>query len=222
AGLSVSDILLFDPPDSLPTQLAAALPYVRGSTVMHPRARVGLFWEGSGLDSGGAVSIGVTLLRVGRGGAPDAGAGAGGGVWRRPILVYHTDDRLPPGSPYPKNSVTLEQCAAQLAFLARHGYTSISFLDYLAYRRGERRLPRRVIILTFDDGYRLTRTIALPLMRQYGFGATIFLVTAYVGKTNLWDADEIQEPLLDASDIRDMQETGIEFGSQTATHAHLA
>jgi len=141
---------------------------------------------------------------------------------RLPILVYHKIDRIPPGSRYPKNYVTPEQFAAQLAFLARHGYTSISFLDYLAYRRGERRLPRRVIILTFDDGYRLTRTIALPLMRQYGFGATIFLVTAYVGKTNLWDADEIQEPLLDASDIRDMQETGIEFGSQTATHAHLA
>jgi len=110
---------------------------------------------------------------------------------RLPILVYHKIDRIPPGSRYPKNYVTPEQFAAQLAFLARHGYTSISFLDYLAYRRGERRLPRRVIILTFDDGYRLTRTIALPLMRQYGFGATIFLVTAYVGKTNLWDADEI-------------------------------
>ena len=139
-----------------------------------------------------------------------------------PILVYHKIDRIPPGSRYPKHFVTPEQFAAQLAFLARHGYTSIGFPDYLAYRRGERRLPRRSIILTFDDGYRSTRTIALPLLRQYGFSATIFLVTAYVGKTNLWDADEIQEPLLNASDIRDMQETGIEFGSQTATHAHLA
>ena len=67
AGLSVSDILLFDPPDSLPTQLAAALPYVRGSTVMHPRARVGLFWEVSGLDSAEAVSTVVTVLPVGTG-----------------------------------------------------------------------------------------------------------------------------------------------------------
>src|SRR5439155_357395 len=128
AGLSVSDILLFDPPDSLPTQLAAALPYVRGSTVMHPRARVGLFWENSGRE--------LSCARM-----------------RLPILVYHKIDRIPPGSRYPKNYVTPEQFAAQLAFLARHGYTSISFLDYLAYRRGERRLPRRVIILTFDDGY---------------------------------------------------------------------
>src|SRR5207245_9146746 len=61
------DIRRFDPPGSLPTQLAAALPYVRGSTVMHPRARVGLFWEVSGLESGEGVSTVVTVLPVGTG-----------------------------------------------------------------------------------------------------------------------------------------------------------
>ena len=139
-----------------------------------------------------------------------------------PILVYHKIDRIPPGSRYPRHFVTPEQFAAQLAYLARHGYTSIGLPDYLAYRRGERRLPRRAIILTFDDGYRSTRTIALPLLRQYGFSATIFLVAAYVGQTNLWDAAEMQEPLLDAGEIQDMQAAGIEFGSHTATHPHLA
>src|SRR5256884_6327608 len=122
-----------------------------------------------------------------------------------PILVYHKIDRIPPGSRYPKLYVTPEQFAAQLAFLVRHGYSSIGLPDYLAYRRGERRLPGRAIILTFDDGYRSTRTIALPLLRQYGFSATIFLVAAYVGQTNLWDAAEMQEPLLDAGEIQDMQ-----------------
>src|SRR2546428_13966211 len=139
-----------------------------------------------------------------------------------PILVYHKIDRIPPGSRYPKNYVTPEQFAAQLVFLARHRYTSVNFTDYLAYRRRERVLPPRAIIITFDDGYRSNRTIALPLLRQYGFGATIFLVAAYVGKTNRWDADEIQEPLLDAADVRAMQAVGIDFGSHTATHARLA
>src|SRR5881296_2184217 len=123
-----------------------------------------------------------------------------------PILVYHKIDRIPPGSRYPKNYVTPEQFEAQLAFLARRGYTSVTFADYLAYRRGERLLPRRAVIITFDDGYR----------------STIFLVTAYVGMTNRWDADEIQEPLLDAADVRAMQAAGIDFGSHTATHARLA
>ncbi len=67
AGLSLSDILLFDPPDSLPTQLAAALPYVKGSTVADPRARLGLFWEIAGLDSGEVVTTEVTVLPVGTG-----------------------------------------------------------------------------------------------------------------------------------------------------------
>jgi hypothetical protein len=67
AGLSLSDILLFDPPDSLPTQLAAALPYIRGSTVAQSRARLGLFWETAGLDSGDAVTTVVTVLPVGTG-----------------------------------------------------------------------------------------------------------------------------------------------------------
>src|SRR2546422_11280523 len=96
-----------------------------------------------------------------------------------PILLYHKIDRIPPGSRYPKNYVTPEQFEAQLAFLGRHGYTSVSFADYIAYRRGERLLPRRPIILTFDDGYRSNRTIALPLLRQFGFTAMIFLVAAY-------------------------------------------
>jgi len=139
-----------------------------------------------------------------------------------PILLYHKIDRIPAGSRYPRNYVTPEQFEAQLAFLARRGYTSVTFADYLAYRRGERLLPRRAVIITFDDGYRSNRTIALPLLRQYGFGATIFLVTAYVGMTNRWDADEIQEPLLDAADVRAMQAVGIDFGSHTATHARLA
>lgn len=140
---------------------------------------------------------------------------------RLPILVYHKIDRIPPGSRYPKNYVTPEQFAAQLAFLARHGYTSISFLDYLAYRRGERRLPRRVIILTFDDGYRSTCEIAWPLLERHGATATVFLVSDLIGKTNAWDAREIQEPLLDAAQIAAMRARQIEFGSHTRTHPAL-
>src|SRR5207244_9154545 len=64
AGLSLSRIPLFGPPDSLPTQLAAALPYVRGSTVVDSRSRLGLFWEIAGLDSGEVVTTEVTVLPV--------------------------------------------------------------------------------------------------------------------------------------------------------------
>jgi len=138
-----------------------------------------------------------------------------------PILLYHKIARIPAGARYPRSYVTPERFDAQLAFLRRRGYESVSFVDYLGYRRGAARLPRRPVIITFDDGYRSNRDVALPLLQQHGFRATIFLVAERVGGTNAWDPDEIQEPLLDAAAVRAMQARGIEFGSHSATHARL-
>src|SRR2546425_3879732 len=53
-----------------------------------------------------------------------------------PILLYHKIDRIPPGARYPRSYVTPERFDAQLALLRRCGYESVSFADYLAYRRG--------------------------------------------------------------------------------------
>ncbi len=141
-----------------------------------------------------------------------------------PILMYHKVDRLPPGARHPRNYVLPEQFDAQLAALTRWGYQTISFVDWLAYRRGERSprsLPRRPMILTFDDGYRSTYEIAWPLLQRHGCVATVFLVSDLVGKTNAWDADELQEPLLGPAEIAELRAGGIEFGSHTRTHAPL-
>ncbi|HVH68244.1 MAG TPA: polysaccharide deacetylase family protein [Gemmatimonadales bacterium] len=135
--------------------------------------------------------------------------------------MYHKIDRLPPGVRYPRNYVLPDQFAAQLAALRRWGYETISLGDWLAYRRGERALPRRPIILTFDDGYRSTYEIAWPLLRRHGYSATVFLVSDLIGKTNVWDADEIQEPLLGPAEIAELRAGGVEFGSHTRTHAPL-
>ena len=140
-----------------------------------------------------------------------------------PILMYHKIDRLPPppGARHPRNYVLPEQFDAQLAALRRWGYQTISFGDWLAYRRGAGTLPRQPIILTFDDGYRSTYEIAWPLLQRHGSTATVFLVSDLIGKTNAWDADEIQEPLLGPGEIAAMRAGHIEFGSHTKTHAAL-
>src|SRR5213594_549736 len=86
----------------------------------------------------------------------------------------------------------------------------------MSLRSGSKRSSR-----SCGDGYRSNRDVALPLLQQYGFRATIFLVAERIGGTNTWDPDEIQEPLLDAAAVRAMQARGIEFGSHSATHARL-
>ena len=138
-----------------------------------------------------------------------------------PILVYHKVAPIPAGTRYPKNYVTPEQYDTQLAHLRWRGYRTITFADYLAYRRGAARLPPRPIIITFDDGYRSVREIAVPLLRRHAFVATIFLVAGALGKTNAWDPDDVQEPLLDGDEVRALGTEGFEFGSHTLTHARL-
>ena len=137
------------------------------------------------------------------------------------ILAYHKVDTVPPGAQYPGNYVLPEQFDSQLAALKRWGFRSIAFSQYLNFRSDQRSLPSRPIIITFDDGYRTTLTTAAPILRKYGFRATIFLVTDSIGQTNSWDPDEIQEPLLGAGEIREMQQDCFAFGSHTRSHVHL-
>ncbi len=138
-----------------------------------------------------------------------------------PILVFHKIDAVSPKSRVPRNYVRPGQFDALLASLRQSGYAGIGFDQYLAYRRGTATLPRKPILITFDDGYRSNAEIAAPILRKHGFTATIFVVPGLLGGTNSWDADEPQEPLMTASEIRALRADGFFFGSHTYSHARL-
>jgi peptidoglycan/xylan/chitin deacetylase (PgdA/CDA1 family) len=139
---------------------------------------------------------------------------------RLPILMYHKVDRMPPGVHHPRNYVLPEQFDAQLAALRRWGYQTISLADWTAYRAGGS-LPRRPIVLTFDDGYRSVQDVAWPILARYGFRATVFVVAGLLGGTNRWDTDECQEPLLDAAQVGALHALGMPIGSHTVSHRAL-
>jgi peptidoglycan/xylan/chitin deacetylase (PgdA/CDA1 family) len=135
--------------------------------------------------------------------------------------MYHKVDQILPGTRHPGNHVLPEAFDEQLAELKRRNYQSITLDQWIAYREKRAGLPHRPIIITFDDGYRSTYHTAWPTLQRYGFSATIFLVASLIGRTNAWDVDERQEPLLDENEIREMQNGGITFGSHTQSHAAL-
>jgi peptidoglycan/xylan/chitin deacetylase (PgdA/CDA1 family) len=73
------------------------------------------------------------------------------------------------------------------------------------------------IILTFDDGYRDTFTLVLPLLKQYHLKATVFLVPGRIGGVSDWDGT--CEPLMDVGEIREMAASGlVEFGLHSHQH----
>jgi len=142
---------------------------------------------------------------------------------RIPVAMYHRVVEAAPAGSRHGIWVTRDRFAAQLASLARRGCTPITFRDYAAHLAGRQELPRRPVLLTFDDGYADTFTIAFPLLREHAMTAVVFLIGDAGITSNVWDAAE-GEPrvaLLSREQIREMAEYGIEFGSHTATHARL-
>jgi peptidoglycan/xylan/chitin deacetylase (PgdA/CDA1 family) len=148
-------------------------------------------------------------------------------TWQRltsgvPILLYHAFGK--PGEPANRYVVPGRRFAQQMAWLKRMGYHVLDLEEYLDYQHQYRLPPAHSVVITIDDGYADTCTLAYPILRHYGFPATIFLVSELVGSINQWDqqgAELAGRPLLGWSDIKMMQNDGIKFGVHTRTHPAL-
>ncbi len=85
-------------------------------------------------------------------------------------------------------------------------------------------LPKRPLVITFDDGYANFYQNALPSLIRLGMQSTVFLVANQLGGTNAWDVaiGDVEERLMTIAEIKDSAEQGTEFGSHTLDHADLA
>jgi peptidoglycan/xylan/chitin deacetylase (PgdA/CDA1 family) len=137
-----------------------------------------------------------------------------------PILLYHRIGDPPRGARVAGQYVSAALFRRHLSYLRRRGYETVSLIA-IAERRCS--LPARPVAITFDDGYRCLHEEALPALSEHGFSATVFLVAGAAGGTNTWEqaVGDVAEPLLGLSEMREMKEAGVEFGSHTLTHPHL-
>lgn len=78
----------------------------------------------------------------------------------------------------------------QLEFLRSH-YKPIALRDFTAAIRGERTLPERAVLVTFDDGLSNNYSCAFPLLQQLGIPAAIFLTVGLIGSRKLLWFDEL-------------------------------
>lgn len=134
---------------------------------------------------------------------------------RVPILMYHYVSELPPQADQLRIGLTVhpQQLREHLEYLRSAGYTAVSLYEiYLALTQG-RRLPPNPIALTFDDGYSEHLHTAMPLLREFGFKGTFFIITGFV--------DEQRDGYLNWEQVQQLATNGMEIAAHSKTHPDL-
>jgi peptidoglycan/xylan/chitin deacetylase (PgdA/CDA1 family) len=109
-------------------------------------------------------------------------------------------------------AVTIQQLDAQLRYLVRSGFHFIRARDLLSLAP----LPKRPLLLTFDDGYVDNLHYALPILRKHGAKATIFIVTAYAGARAPWN--DKKAPLMNPQQLHNLDPEVIELALHSHSH----
>jgi peptidoglycan/xylan/chitin deacetylase (PgdA/CDA1 family) len=101
-----------------------------------------------------------------------------------PILAYHkVDTRMELGG----TMISPKRFAGHLAYFKKNGYQSVTLSRAVELMRQGESGGKKYLCLTFDDAYAGLYHHAFPLLKEYGFTATVFVVTDYAGRTNDWD-----------------------------------
>jgi len=117
---------------------------------------------------------------------------------------------------YPGTEITPAAFEAQMKELKDRGITVIPMQDLLAWKRGEKNIPPRCAVITFDDGYKSQYEVAWPVMKKYGYPFTMFIYTEGVRGGALGGGGAITW-----EQLADMRDNGVDIEAHSATHQDL-
>ncbi|MEA1948423.1 MAG: polysaccharide deacetylase family protein [Thermodesulfobacteriota bacterium] len=130
-----------------------------------------------------------------------------GGFQTVPVLAYYSFSKNKPS----KISITQDDFKAQMKYLKENGYHVITLDQLLGFFEYQEQIPEKSVAITFDDGWISVYDIAFPILKEYGFPATIFIYTDFIGggKAMSW------------KQIKELSEAGFDIQCQTKTHRNL-
>ena len=128
-----------------------------------------------------------------------------------PILMYHVVSNAPAGAPYPDLYVPRDEFAAQMQGLAAGGFHGVTLGQVFDYWRRGIALPRRPVVVSFDDGYKSQYQNALPVLKKLG----------WPGVLNLLVKNEKPSWGLQPASVRKLIAAGWEVDAHTIHHLDL-
>lgn len=139
------------------------------------------------------------------------------------VLMYHRILSEEEGDNTHWTGVTVRHFEEHLKVMELFGYTPITFTDLRLFLARDLELPKKPVIITFDDGYEDFYSLAFPLLREYGMRAVVFAMGDRDLKENIWDREEgiPMAPLMSDEQLREVQDHGIEIGAHSCTHKPL-
>jgi peptidoglycan/xylan/chitin deacetylase (PgdA/CDA1 family) len=136
------------------------------------------------------------------------------------ILMYHSVSNDPETgvAPYYRLATSPMRFREQMQWLREGGFEVIDLMEAQRRLQTSALLDRRSVVLTFDDGFQDFAEHAWPVLSNFGYSATMFLPTAYIGN----DRGSFKgRPCLTWDEVRQLRTGGIMFGAHTVTHPVL-
>ncbi len=126
------------------------------------------------------------------------------------VLIYHKigDNRTP------STNVSIIKFKKQMQYLHDEGYKVLSLKTLIQMMKNNITLPRKSVVLTFDDGYKTVFTNAFPVIQKYGYPITVFLPTEAIEKK--------YPDYMSMKQIKIMMKYGVDFESHSYSHPRMA
>ena len=116
----------------------------------------------------------------------------------------------------PDTEITPQLFEQQMQELKNKNINVIPMQDFLAWRRGEKAIPPKSAIITFDDGWKSQYDVGWPILKKFNYPVTLFIYTEGIrpghfsgGESMSWDM------------LAELRDAGVDIQGHTATHSDL-
>src|SRR5438309_6364088 len=116
----------------------------------------------------------------------------------------------------PDTEITPQMFEQQMQELKNRGISVIGMQDFLAWKRGEKNIPPRCAIVTFDDGWKSQYDVAWPIMKKFGYPFTLFIYTEGIRGGHFGGGEAVTW-----EQLAEMRDAGVDIQAHSETHQDL-